>query len=144
MLARVPTGVARSLADMPLFSNCTRREMAAVAQLGTLVHAKPGVTLTRQDQPGREFVLVMDGLAECVINGHTVATYRRGDFFGELSLLDGGPRTATIAMVSPGELLVLDGREFFQMLDIAPSIVKTLLVEVARRQRVTTGMLITA
>ena len=59
-------------------------------------------------------------------------------------MLDGGPRTATIVMVSTGELLVLDRREFFQLLDIAPSIVKTLLVEVARRQRVTTGMLLTA
>jgi CRP-like cAMP-binding protein len=144
MHARIPTGVARLIADTPIFSNCSRREMAAVAQLGTLVHAKPGVALTRQNQPGREFVLVVDGQAECLINGHSVATYRRGDFFGELSLLDGGPRTATVAMVGTGELLVFDRREFFQLLDIAPSIVKALLVEVARRQRVTTGVLLTA
>jgi CRP/FNR family transcriptional regulator, cyclic AMP receptor protein len=144
MLGRVPTAVASSLADMALFANCTRREMAAVARLGTVVHVKPGATLTRQDHPGREFVLVMDGQAECLINGRTAASYRRGDFFGELSLLSGGPRTATVTMMSAGELLVFDRREFFQLLDCAPSVVKALLVEVVRRQRVTTGLLVSA
>ncbi len=144
MRTRPTTGVARSLANMPLFADCSRREMASVEHLGTLVHVKPGATLTRQDQPGREFVLLVGGRAECVINGRTVATYQPGDFFGELSLLDGGPRTATIAMVSPGELLVFDRREFFQLLDVAPSIVKTLLVEVARRHRANAGLFVAA
>ena len=59
-------------------------------------------------------------------------------------MLDGGPRTATIVMDSPGELLVLDRREFYDLLDITPSIVKKLLVELASRQRTTTKVLLTA
>jgi CRP-like cAMP-binding protein len=66
------------------------------------------------------------------------------DFLGEPSLLDAGPRTATIVMEGPGELLVLDRGEFYHLLDVTPSIVRKLLVEMASRQRTTTNALLTA
>jgi CRP/FNR family transcriptional regulator, cyclic AMP receptor protein len=99
---------------------------------------KPGVRLTRQGATGREFLLLIDGAAECLIDGRAVAQYRPGDFFGELALLDGGPRTATVVTVSAGQVQVFERREFFQLLDTAPSIVRNLLVVVARRHRANT------
>ena len=144
MAARAIASVTRSLGAVPLFSGCSQRELSKLARLGTLVHTAPGAVLTQEGKPGREFVLLMDGTAHCTIKGRLVATYQAGDFFGELSLLDGGPRTATIVMESPGELLVLDRGEFYRLLDITPSIVKKLLVELASRQRTTTNVLPTA
>jgi len=144
MAARASATVTESLGKVPLFSGCSRRELAKLAHLGTTVHVAQGATLTREDKPGREFVLLMIGEAHCTIKGRRVAKYGPGDFFGELSLLDAGPRTATIKMDSAGELLVLDQAEFFQLLDVTPSIVKKLLVELASRQRTTTRVLLTA
>ncbi len=143
MLGRATYRGASSLAGIPLFSGCTRREISAAEHLGTRVHVDSEVTLIQQDHLGREFVLLLEGLAHCLINGRTVAEYRPGDFFGELSLLDGGPRTASIIMVSAGELHVFEQREFFRLLEVAPSVVKPLLVEVVRRQRTTMSALLT-
>jgi CRP/FNR family transcriptional regulator, cyclic AMP receptor protein len=144
MAGRATTAITDSLAKVPLFSGCSRRELTKLAHLGTSVHVAPGATLTKEDNPGHEFVLLMDGQAHCTIKGRAVAKYGPGDFFGELSLLDAGPRTATIVMDSAGELLVLDQSEFYELLDVTPSIVKKLLVELASRQRTTTKVLLTA
>jgi CRP-like cAMP-binding protein len=59
-----------------------------------------------------------------------------GDYFGEMALLDHGPRHATVIAEGPMDVMVLDGREFWSLLDAAPSITKKLLVELARRERV--------
>jgi CRP/FNR family transcriptional regulator, cyclic AMP receptor protein len=142
MGVRAATGDARSLQELPLFSGCSRREYAHAARLGTRVQVKAGATLIEQNQPGREFLVLVDGCARCSIDGHTIADYAPGDFFGELSLLDGGARIATVVMDSPGELLVLSQGEFFELLDTSPSVMKKLLVEGARRQRATAQMLL--
>jgi CRP-like cAMP-binding protein len=144
MRARATNGVAGSLAGIALFSDCNRREMAKVARLGTRVKIETGATLTKQDEPGREFVLLIDGFAQCLVNGRPLAEYGPGAFFGEVSLLDGGLRTATILMVSAGELLVFEQREFLALLDSSPSITRKVLIEVARRQRAATRALATA
>ena len=90
---------------------------------------------TSSSKPGREFVLLLDGAARCYVDGNLVANFGPGDFFGEMALLDHGPRHATVIADGPGEVLVLYGNEFDSLLDASPSIAKKLLVALAQRAR---------
>ncbi len=135
MSRRAPSSVLDLLARVPLFAGCTRRELAQIAHLGTNVSASAGTALTTQGRTGLEFMLVIEGQARCLIDDVEVGTYGPGDHFGELALLDGGPRAATIVAVTDMELLVLDRGEFFQLLDEAPSISRKLLITMAGYQR---------
>lgn len=137
MRSRVPKRELEMLAHVPLFAVCSQRELREIAQLGTPVEVPAGRTLTRQGLPGREFFLVLEGKAECTVGRKKVAVFGPGDYFGELALLDGSPRTATITAVSPMTVLVLDGREFGSLMSAAPSIAPKMLTELARRLRST-------
>lgn len=132
---RAPTSVTEPLKAIPLFAGCNRRELAEVARLGTVVEVRDQATLTVQGRPAHEFVLVMAGRARCLADGTEVATFGPGDYFGELALLDGGPRTATVVADGDGQFLVLDRREFDYLLELVVPVAKKLLVELARRYR---------
>jgi CRP-like cAMP-binding protein len=123
------------LATVPLFSGCSKRELRAISALGTPVFVDTGTALTTQGQPGNEFFLMVAGRANCAINGIEVGTFGPGDFFGEMSLLGGGPRAATIETTSAGEVLVLDRREFASLLEDSPKIAIKLLRVMAERVR---------
>lgn len=135
MRSRVPKRELEMLAEVPLFSLCTQRELRDVARLGTPVDVPPGRVLTKQGGPGREFFLVLEGRAECTVGNKKVAVFGPGDYFGELALIEGSPRTATVTAVTPMTVLVLDGREFSTLLAAAPSIAPKMLTELARRLR---------
>jgi CRP/FNR family cyclic AMP-dependent transcriptional regulator len=127
--------VVDALAGVSLFSGCSRRELEKIARLGTELKVADGAALTVEGRLGREFILVMAGEASCSIDGVEIARFGPGDSFGELSLLDGGPRTATVVADGEATILVLDQREFGELLDASPSIARKLLVELAARQR---------
>lgn len=123
------------LAAVPLFSSCSQSELRQIARLGTPVPVAAGTVLTAEGRPGREFFLVIEGAADCSIGDVHAASFGPGDFFGELSLLDGGPRTATVTAESDMEVLVLDAREFSSLLAASPSITGKVLATLARRLR---------
>lgn len=125
------------LSAVPLFSTCSDKELRAVASIGTPVRVEEGRTLVREGARGLEFFLIRSGGATCTIGGKTVARYGPGDFFGDMSLLDQGPRTATVTTTEPTEVLVVDAREFGGILADAPSITRKMLVTLARRLRET-------
>jgi CRP-like cAMP-binding protein len=110
------------LGEVPLFSACSLGELRSIARLGTQVSAEPGALLTEQGKPGREFFLVLEGKAVCKVGRKEVARYKSGDYFGELALLHGGYRTATVEALTPMELLVLDAREFRSLLLSNPAV----------------------
>lgn len=110
------------LGEVPLFSACSLNELRQIARLGTQVSAEEGSLLTEQGKPGREFFLVLEGKALCRVGRKEVARYKPGDYFGELALLHGGYRTATVEAASPMELLVLDAREFRSLLLSNPAV----------------------
>ncbi len=89
--------------------------------------------LTTQGEPGREFFLVLDGVASCRIGKREVKRFTTGGYFGELALLTGGVRTADVVAVTPMELLVLDAREFRSMLAASPKVAMKMLVNLAER-----------
>lgn len=124
---RVPEG--------PLFASCTRRERRAVGQLGTGLVVEAGTMLTPEGRSGHEFFVVEGGEASCSVRGVTKARFRRGDFFGEMALLDGGPRTATVVAETPMELVVFGATEFRAMLEASAGVRHRLLIEMAARLR---------
>ena len=135
MAGEVPAKVIKMLKGVPLLSACTARELQMVGNLGTMIEVDEGSVLTRQGTVGREFFLLVDGKAGCSIDGKRVATFGPGDFFGEMALLDRGPRHATVTVEGAGRVLVLDGREFSRLLDASPSIARKLLTALAERER---------
>jgi CRP-like cAMP-binding protein len=118
---------------VPLFSSCTQSELRSIAQLGTPIDAEEGAVLTQQGKPGREFFLVLDGVASCRVGSKEVKKFRAGGYFGELALLHGGLRTADVVAITPMELLVFDAREFRTMLTTTPNIGVKMLANLAER-----------
>src|SRR5271157_5770795 len=118
----IPRSVLDVLAAVPLFAGCSQRELRMIAGLGTDLQVKEGSVLTEEGEPGSELVIVLGGEAVCTIKGTEVARFERGDFFGEMSLLDQGLRSATVTATSDMEILVLESREFKRLVTEAPSI----------------------
>jgi CRP-like cAMP-binding protein len=133
MRTRIPKRQIELLGQVPLFSACSQNELREIAQLGTPITAKAGTVLTEQGKPGSEFFLVLDGTASCRVGKREVKQFLTGDYFGELALLHGGLRTATIVVVIETELLVLDAREYRAMLTTTPSIGIKMLARLAER-----------
>jgi CRP/FNR family transcriptional regulator, cyclic AMP receptor protein len=121
------------LKQVPLFSRCTKAQLAAIAQQSDELSVPEGRALTRQGQRGREFVVLIDGEAEVRKNGRKVATLGPGDFVGEMALITGAPRMATVTTTAPARLLVLTDRAFRNVLQRMPNVQGSLLQAVSER-----------
>ena len=133
MRNRIPKQQIEMLGAVPLFSSCSHSELRAIAQLGTPVEIPQGEVLIAQGTAGREFFLVLSGVASCRIGRRQVAQFTQGGYFGELALLHGGVRTADVAAETDMEVLVFDAREFRSMLSTTPSIGVKMLAHLAER-----------
>jgi CRP-like cAMP-binding protein len=130
---RIPKQQIDLLKAVPLFSGCSQSDLRAIAQLGTPVSVESGELLTAQGSIGREFFLVLSGIASCRLGKREVAEFTTGGYFGELALLHGGIRTADVVAETDMELLVLDAREFKSMLMMTPRIGVKMLARLAER-----------
>jgi CRP-like cAMP-binding protein len=139
MARGAPKEIIEMFHAVPLLSACNKKELRQIANLGTRVSVADGTVLTEQGQPGREFFMLINGGARCLVNGNLVANFSGGDFFGEMALLDRGPRHATVIAEGQSDLVVLDGTEFARLLGTSPSIAKKLLVALAERERANAG-----
>ena len=124
-----------SLRALALFAGCDDKLLRRLSRLGTEVHAKAKQVLAREGEPGREFYVIVAGAADVHRNGAEIATLERGDFFGEMSLVDGKPRAATVTASSEMTLYVFDPREFFSMLDDFPPVSRKILTTLSGRLR---------
>ncbi|HEX6029894.1 MAG TPA: cyclic nucleotide-binding domain-containing protein [Tepidiformaceae bacterium] len=125
----------RALEKAPLFQNLTREQLRMIGQVSTQIQEGAGKVLAQQGHRGVEFVLVLDGKASVERDGHTVATIGPGDFYGEVSLIDGGPRTATVTSQTPMDLLVVDPRGFRTLLDNMPGLQRQIMLNLCKRLR---------
>jgi CRP/FNR family cyclic AMP-dependent transcriptional regulator len=123
------------LKRVALFSACTRKELELIAGATTQLRFPAGETLARQGKNGHEFMVIVEGTARVDISGQTLATLGPGDFFGEIALLDGGPRTATVVAETDLVAEVIGQREFAGLVEDSPQLAKKLLVGLARRLR---------
>ena len=121
------------LRRVPLFSRCSGRELTRIAAVADELDMPEGRALTREGQPGREFVVLVDGSAEVRRKGRRVNTLGPGDFLGEIALLADRPRTATVTTTAQSRLLVLTGRDFRALLRELPALQGKVLEAFAER-----------
>src|SRR5512132_2500159 len=115
------------LEEVALLEACTRKQLRAVARIAEVVEVPDGTVLARTGTPGEEIFLILDGHARVEVSARKRARLGPGDYFGEMSLLDGGPRSATVVAETPLRLLVIKRRNFATLLREAPELTQSLL-----------------
>jgi CRP-like cAMP-binding protein len=130
-----PKPKALDLKTIWLFSACTASEIRTIRASLDEVVVPAGKVLVEEGTVGREFFLIVDGSARVERQGKKVAVLGAGSYFGELSLLDRRPRSATVVSETDLDVLVLDQRHFNALLDSVPTIARKLLSAMATRLR---------
>jgi CRP/FNR family cyclic AMP-dependent transcriptional regulator len=126
------------LAQVPIFSECTKRELTIIGRAAKEVSHAEGTVIAREGERGVGLFLILEGQCKVTIGGKTKAKLGPGDFFGEVALLDGGPRTATVTALTPFRLVGITGWVFRGLLMEHPSIALKTLEAVAGRLRAVT------
>jgi CRP/FNR family cyclic AMP-dependent transcriptional regulator len=123
------------LGKVRLFSNCNKRELARIAALTDEVDVPEGKVIVRQGDPGRECFVIAEGKARATIRGKGSQLLGPGSFFGEMALLDQGPRSATVTAETDMHLLVLGSREFSSLVNEVPTVSVRMMRGLAQRLR---------
>ena len=121
------------LTGIPLFAGMSDEERASLAEWFEVSDASAGMALVTEGASGYSFFVLIEGAAEVTVEGKTVATYGAGDFFGEMAILGGGRRNATVTVTAPSRLLSMFGTEFRMLQEVQPDIAAQL--EETMRQR---------
>jgi CRP/FNR family transcriptional regulator, cyclic AMP receptor protein len=121
------------LKQIPLFAGCSRAELEAVSRVADELTLPEGRVLMRQGMPGRELFVLVDGEVTVERDGDTIAVRHGGDFVGELALVTGRPRTATVTARTDLQTLVLDRVSFDGLLRDMPTIAVKVMKAVAER-----------
>ena len=118
---------------VPLFGGLSKRELDEVAALADEFELPDGRELTHEGAAGHEFIVLVEGSADVRRKGRKVNALRSGDFLGEISLVTGVPRTATVTTTAPSRMLVITARDFRAQLRRMPSIQLKVLEAIASR-----------
>ena len=121
------------LKRVPLFERCSRRELAEIAMLADELDLPSPRDLTKEGARGREFIILVDGEAEVVRGVRVVNELGPGDFVGEIALVSGKPRTATVRTRGPSRVLVVSASAFRTLMRDVPSIKDKVLAAVTAR-----------
>ena len=123
------------LAQVPLFEGLSRRHLKRLAEHADEISFREKETIVEEDQPGGSFFAIVEGEVKVKQGGRTIATAGPGEFFGEISLLDGGPRTATVVAATPVVAIRLFKSSFDRVVKEEPQVAGKILTVVARRLR---------
>jgi CRP-like cAMP-binding protein len=121
------------LKRVPLFADCSKRELETVAAIADELTMPAGRELTKEGARGAEFVVLAEGAADVRRRGRRVNTLASGDFLGEIALITGTPRTATVTTTAPSRVLVMTAPAFRRLLRDNPSLQLKVLDALARR-----------
>ncbi|HKT44186.1 MAG TPA: cyclic nucleotide-binding domain-containing protein [Gaiellaceae bacterium] len=121
------------LKQVPLFQHLSNRELGGLAEVADEIDVPAGRALTREGVTGKEFVVLAEGIADVEQDGEIVNTLGPGDYFGEISLVTGVPRTATVTTRTPSRLLVLTAPAFRSLIGRAPGIRQRVVARAALR-----------
>lgn len=124
------------LARVPIFANCTPSEIQAIVAVAQESDFQAGQIIVTQGTPGQAFYLILSGRVEIIRDNQSLGAFGPGDFFGEMSLLDQAPRSATIRALEPTVCLMLSSWDFKALLEQHPTIAVKLLEILSRRLRV--------
>ena len=130
--------VVTRLSQVPMFNGCSQRDLQTIARVVKDIDHSAGTVIAREGEPGIGLFVIADGTAEVTIGGAKKASLGPGEFFGEIALLDGGPRTATVTATSDVKLLGLTEWVFRGLMQEHPTIaVKTLQAMAGRLRNAT-------
>ena len=122
---------------VPLFNGMTDRSFEAIANLASETDFAVGDQLVRQGTPGDSFIILINGRALVERDGHRLRELGPGDFLGEISLIDGSPRTATVTALDPIHAFVIGRDGFLQLIDRIPVFRLEVLEALTERIRAT-------
>ena len=128
---------ADALGRCPFFADLSRGELRELAKVTEDMEVEEGKTLTRQGAAGSEFFVIVDGEVAVTKDGSEIRTMGEGDFFGEISLLEDRPRTATVTAKTPLRFFVLTRQNFRALLDKQPEIEEKVTTALEERLRTT-------
>jgi len=121
------------LKRVPLFSGCSKVELRELAVVADELQLQGGAILTKEGSTGREFFVLVDGTVRITKAGRKLTELGAGDWFGEIALVTGGVRTATVTAATPVRVLVLSDRAFRHVVKEMPSIALKVLASLGER-----------
>jgi CRP/FNR family transcriptional regulator, cyclic AMP receptor protein len=128
------------LKKVPLFSACNDKQIAFIGSQVEEMDFPAGKTLCRQGESGGEFFVLLSGTCDVQVDGRSIRSLSGGDFFGEIALIDHGPRTATVVTKEPIRALVLSRSQFQNVLHQNEEITMAVMAALGARLRTTLGM----
>jgi CRP-like cAMP-binding protein len=121
------------LRSVPLFTSCTKRQLAEIGRVADEIRFPAGKVLAQQGNIGFDLMILVEGVAEVTRDGIVVSEVGSGHFIGEMAVLSKRPRNATLTAKTDVDLLVLTRSSLDQLLDDIPGLAKQLLYEVVAR-----------
>ena len=118
-----------------LFEACSSRQLRAIARIAEVQEVPAGEVIARTGEPGDRFFVIVDGSARVEVSPQNQGRMGPGAFFGEISLLDGEPRSATVIADTAMRLLVIPRRDFVTLLREVPSLTERMLITLCQRLR---------
>jgi CRP-like cAMP-binding protein len=125
------------LRTVPLFRDFSDEELGHVAQMTKRVEFPEGKTVANQGETGVGFHLIIEGSADVIQDGTTIGRLKPGDYFGEISLIDGGTRSATVTTTAPTTTLSIAAWDFSRLIDHSNAMMKKLLIGLCQMLRTT-------
>jgi CRP-like cAMP-binding protein len=127
------------ISRVPLFAGCSKNELRQIAGLADEIDLPAGTKLTKEGSSGKEFVVIVEGGADVHRRGKKLRSLGSGDFLGEIALVTGAPRTATVTTTAPTRALVITAPAFRSLLRNTPSMQLKVLDALASRLPPETG-----
>jgi CRP/FNR family cyclic AMP-dependent transcriptional regulator len=124
-----------ALRAIPLFSGMSDRSIEIIADIVREASFPAGASLVREGEPGETFMVIREGTATVDQGRRKLRDLGAGDFLGEIALVDGGPRTASVTAVEPVEALVIDRSGFSRLMNEFPVIRFDLVSALTQRLR---------
>ena len=124
----------KALQNVPILAGLSRTSLANLARSAHEVEVPEGGYLTRQGNTGDEMYIILDGKFAVRRHTRTVASCKKGDFFGEMSLIDGMPRSANVVAETDAHVLVVHRSDFNSLIE-SPRIGRSVMRTLAGRLR---------
>jgi len=126
-------GKIEHLKDVPLFSHCNKKQLSAIASIADLIDVPADTVLIREGAVGRDFMVIVDGAVDVRRKGRRINQLGPGDFIGEMALIIGAPRNATVTTTDDSWLLVVTDRQFWDLLEQSPELKTSVIKAMGER-----------
>lgn len=132
---RTKRETATALAGVPMFAGFSKRHLHRLAGETDVLSFAPGQSIVTEGDPGETLFVVLSGQGKVTRGRRKVGSVMPGDFFGELSAIDGGPRSASVVAETPMHVLRLFRRTLMSLIHDEPQVTMKLLDGIVRRVR---------